>query len=711
MNKNLGWKFPLHRPQTGVPLGNGTQGLLVWGGGGTLNITIGRAGFWDHRGGNPFSEKTTYSGLRRLLEGRDYSAVRAIFRNDSKEQSPIPRQIGGGRLEITLAEGWVVESATLEMTEGRIRIAFRNGRTLAEGTVIQSPDTEQAILSLPELVKSLRLRPSWEWVGSELSSIGIAPPIEWSSAEECGFEQQLPSDDPLAVVVLRHGNDWLIGTHVGVEARQLAREAAIRSTADCRESAARWWSDYWNSVPKVEIPASDLQEMVDFGLYMQACCTPPQGLACTLQGPFLEEVRLPPWSADYHFNINIEMIYAPALWSNRVSHGAPLWALLQSWLPRLAQAGERFFESPGAMLLPHAVDDRCQAVGAFWTGFIDQACTAWMALLCWDAYRHGGDEKLLQELAWPLLVGAFEGYHAMADQRPDGSWFFPVSVSPEYKGARDDAWGRNASFQLAACHALLRALPKAASVLGHAPDPRWESMRKGLPLVQTGVGSTNAEYPEKQRERIFLWEGQDLDASHRHHSHLGAIYPFKTINPDSHGALIGQSLEFWHYRGPGLWSGWCVPWAASIHAYCGNPDAAVQWLRIWNGVFTNEGRASIHDAAFPGITNIATPPGAEGESELMQLDGRFGALTAVFDLLVQERGERLWILPRLPTGWNRIAFEGLLAPGGFLLSARMSPDKPLTFEARATRDGLLQARLPDGRLIDQPMRAGELWSV
>ena len=236
-------------------------------------------------------------------------------------------------------------------------------------------------------------------------------------------------------------------------------------------------------------------------------------------------------------------------------------------------------------------------------------------------------------------------------------------------------------------------------------------MRKGLPLVQTGVGSTNAEYPEKQRERIFLWEGQDLDASHRHHSHLGAIYPFKTINPDSHGALIGQSLEFWHYRGPGLWSGWCVPWAASIHAYCGNPDAAVQWLRIWNGVFTNEGRASIHDAAFPGITNIATPPGAEGESELMQLDGRFGALTAVFDLLVQERGERLWILPRLPTGWNRIAFEGLLAPGGFLLSARMSPDTPFTFTARATRDGTLRARLPDGRLIDQPLRAGELWSV
>ncbi len=28
---SLRWHFPLSRPHTGVPLGNGAQGLLVWG--------------------------------------------------------------------------------------------------------------------------------------------------------------------------------------------------------------------------------------------------------------------------------------------------------------------------------------------------------------------------------------------------------------------------------------------------------------------------------------------------------------------------------------------------------------------------------------------------------------------------------------------------------------------------------------------------------
>ena len=54
----LFWNFPLPRTHTGIPLANGTQGLLVWGDD-KLHVTIGRAGFWDHRGGNDFQSVTT----------------------------------------------------------------------------------------------------------------------------------------------------------------------------------------------------------------------------------------------------------------------------------------------------------------------------------------------------------------------------------------------------------------------------------------------------------------------------------------------------------------------------------------------------------------------------------------------------------------------------------------------------------------------------
>ncbi|MCK5468586.1 MAG: hypothetical protein KAI99_08755, partial [Cyclobacteriaceae bacterium] len=55
----LVWKFPLPRTHTGALIGNGVQGLMIWGVDNQLNITIGRAGFWDRRGGKDFLKNTT----------------------------------------------------------------------------------------------------------------------------------------------------------------------------------------------------------------------------------------------------------------------------------------------------------------------------------------------------------------------------------------------------------------------------------------------------------------------------------------------------------------------------------------------------------------------------------------------------------------------------------------------------------------------------
>ncbi|MBO5793191.1 MAG: hypothetical protein J6S54_12070, partial [Lentisphaeria bacterium] len=49
--------FPLPRIQTGAVLGNSYLGVMVWGGGSTLNISLGCAALWDHRGGMEWTEK------------------------------------------------------------------------------------------------------------------------------------------------------------------------------------------------------------------------------------------------------------------------------------------------------------------------------------------------------------------------------------------------------------------------------------------------------------------------------------------------------------------------------------------------------------------------------------------------------------------------------------------------------------------------------
>src|SRR5207249_1460289 len=132
--------------------------------------------------------------------------------------------------------------------------------------------------------------------------------------------------------------------------------------------------------------------------------------------------------------------------------------------------------------------------------------------------------------------------------------------------------------------------------------------------------------PEQSR-RIGVWQGQDLDESHRHHAHLAAIYPFCTIDPadPTHAQLVRNTIDHWVRRGAGAWTGWCIPWAAILCARCNLPDAAVLWLHWWKELFTNEGHGTLHDAAYPGFTvfsptNPLWAASAGPSREVMQIE-------------------------------------------------------------------------------------------
>ena len=388
----------------------------------------------------------------------------------------------------------------------------------------------------------------------------------------------------------------------------------------------------------------------------------------------MEEYQLPAWSNDYHFNINVQMIYWPCLGTNRLSHLNPMWQLIKSWMPRLKTNGEAFFGVPGALMLPHAVDDRGQVVGTFWAGTIDHACTAWMAQLAWLHYRYSMDETILREMAWPLLNGTFNGYWAMLEEIEENGikrFSLPISVSPEYNGSHMNAWGRDASFQLAAIHGTINLLQQAAKLLNLPADPRWADVQKRLPPY-TLEGAT----PGYSSGRIALWKGQDLAESHRHHSHLASIYPFCTIAPlsDEHRDIVANSLTHWTYRGAGQWTGWCIPWAAILCARCNLPDAATTWLQWWKSNFTNIGHGTLHDADFGGVTSwnqnaLNTPDFRRTPDfkEIMQMDAGMGAVTAILELLVQNRQDGIYVLPGLPKYWRDLTFDGIRAEGAFLI--------------------------------------------
>jgi len=715
--RSLTWNFPITRPHTGILLGNGTQGLMVWGKDRQLNITVGRAGFWDHRGGNEFSARTTFADVKRMLQAGDEAGIRQAFDVPKTGDQGFghPQQLGGGRLEITLAESVSLDEAKLLPITGQILIYLKTNRGPQPSgkpfiQITQAHDQELAECTFPpNLVKSVRLVPAWEQIKTQLMQVNIPAPQAWQEQSVTGVTQPLPQDVPLSMAHRTIGNSVFLATALGADSKaatvrllsELGTTDSSPALVALRKARNAYWAAYWDAVPRISVPDPALQEIIDYGLYKQACSTPPQGLACALQGPFMEDYQVVPWSNDYHFNINIQMIYWPALATNRLSHFGPLWTLIKSWMPQLQQNGEAFFGRKGALMLPHAVDDRCRVVGTFWTGTIDHACTAWMAQMAWQHYRYGLDQPdapgILSEVAWPLLVGAFEGYYAMLEEVDNGQggkrWSLPVSVSPEYRGSRFDAWGRDASFQLAALHRVCRILPQAARALGKPIDPRWADVDQRLPPYTTFQGLYIQEWTGSN-ERIALWEGMDLIESHRHHSHLGGIYPFATIDlqDSKQRQIVQNSLVTWRYRGAGGWSGWCVPWASILLARTGQTEAAVNWLHYWKDNYTNEGRGTLHNANNNGTTIMGAPDWNREKlnREIMQLDGGFGALNAALELLVQSREDGIYVLPNLSRTWRTVSFDNIRTEGAFQIGATVEEGKVREVRVKSLAGGSLR---------------------
>ncbi|MEE2657271.1 MAG: hypothetical protein VX733_02125 [Candidatus Latescibacterota bacterium] len=694
------WEFPLPRTHTGMLQGNGTLGLMIWGEGSILRLTLGRADLWDHRGGLPWTPCQSYVNIRRCLETRDEGRLRQLFEDTARPEGipSRPSVIPVGRLELNFGRGVELTTGLLDTTDGSVTVRLRKGKRQHAIRLLLDMDACLACVNVPRglSVPEVRGLPAWKWIGDELKAISFQPPRRFSTKDGAGWFQMLPDDPGVCVEHRWQGRSLLIGVDrgQGMAAARAITTALLEdswpgSEAKLRRRISRWWKAYWHDAAQLDLPDANLGFLYDYGMYKFAGLTQPGGVAATLQGPWIEEYQMPPWSSDYHFNINVQMCYWPAYHGNRLEHLRPLFDMIRGWMPVLRHNARVFIGVDDGLMLPHAVDDRCTCMGGFWTGSIDHGCTAWVAQMMYRYYRYTSDGGFLRDVAYPFMQGTMRVYEAMLERDGD-DYVLPVSVSPEYRGAGMDAWGRNASFQLACIHRLCEDLLAAAATLKESPRPIWSDIVARLPKVclQGPAGS----------EEIVLWEGTVLQESHRHHSHLAAIVPFDVLDLDDVDAagLVERSLRRWLAEGPGLWSGWCVPWASMIQTRVGSADAAVLWLEIWRRVFTNVGHGTLHNIDFPGVSLMGgrSMGQLDKSHEIMQMDAGMSCVAALHELLVHERRGVTHLFAGAPSEWKEVGFRQMRTGGAFLLSARRTRGRIGQVRIRSLAGGSLSLANP-----------------
>lgn len=638
--------LPLEHVQTGLAVGNGYLGISVWGGNGKINITLGCSSLWDHRGGEIWQEKQTYANVCRALAAKDEKLMDELFPQSSFRPSVVPL----GRIVLNLQNA---ERITLSINDSLISVDGEN--THVE---IRLSQCEKNLLAVRGCT-DFQLVSGYE-LSTALAERGFSAPEK----REDGFLQTMPEDPSYGVIFSKQKDEAAF--------RFFREKPEIPHTSflEIESENKSLWNDFWQKVPEIRTGDDTIDSFYWRGIFAFQCMTASDGVPAGLQGPWIEDDRLPPWGSDFHFNINVEMCYWPACRSGLFENLKPLWDMLERWKDRMRRNAKCFVGIEDGYTFPHSVDDNCGNLAGFWPGTIDHTSAGWIAIMMFEYVRYSGDVEFLRRFGFDFMRGVMRVYEAMLTF--DGTHYaIPFLTSPEYRRKQMNACGKNPSFHLAAIHRLLRDLFEAAEMLNADVPDSWRKIQEKLPW-----------YSECDGE-IALWEGLKQDMGHRHHSHLAAICPFDSGHiPEE---VRKKTMQSWITFGMGTWAGWSMPWAAMLHTRFGNPEMAQFILSIWPKIYTNKGGRTLHDPQFSGFSVCVA-----GSNKIMQMDAGMGIVAAILDSFLYEKQGVLELFQGIPAG-SDVYCKNIAVPGGLHFSGCLTE-----FAFRADRQAKLRFHFPAG---------------